>query len=99
MHDHTNETPAAKGTRMCTGTMEKLIACIGTHSFQHCRRTGSGAYVGGMGAVQVGLCVCAHAREGAAHIDHVGRHILLVALETLVRRRCVKLPVHHDWTL
>ena len=36
MHDHTNDTPAANGTRMWTGTMEKLIACIGTHSFQHC---------------------------------------------------------------
>lgn len=38
MQLQTKETPAAKGTRICTGTTEKLIACIGTHSFQHCHQ-------------------------------------------------------------
>eukprot|EP00966_Prymnesium_polylepis_P202672 4695413-Prymnesium_polylepis.1 len=36
MQLQTNETPAANGTRMCTGTTLKLIAWHGTHSFQHC---------------------------------------------------------------
>lgn len=35
-HDHTKLTPAAKGTRRCTGTTLKLMNWAGTQSFQHC---------------------------------------------------------------
>ena len=45
MHDHTKDTPAANGTRMWTGTTEKFIACIGTHSFQHCTHRNARAQV------------------------------------------------------